>query len=210
MDINETRNFGRRLLDCPVFGDLEKKSLMARIIKARPETAELVSGVNAKRPDEILLVSWESLEKKKAELDDLIRNKIPQNLNDVKIARSYGDLRENFEYKSAKDLEKYLAHRRAALEKEISLARGTDFKGSDASKVNIGTIVTLTNNSGIEFVMTVLGAWDSAPETKTVSYLSEVGKALVGRQPGDVIQVRDEVTEVMGDLTLVSIRPFNP
>jgi transcription elongation GreA/GreB family factor len=76
--------------------------------------------------------------------------------------------------------------------------------------VNIGTIVTLTNNSGIEFVMTVLGAWDSAPETKTVSYLSEVGKALVGRQPGDVIQVRDEVTEVMGDLTLVSIRPFNP
>jgi transcription elongation factor GreA-like protein len=69
MDINEARNFGRRLLDCPVFGDLEKKSLMARIIKARPETAELVNGVNAKRPEEILLVSWESLEKKKAELD---------------------------------------------------------------------------------------------------------------------------------------------
>jgi hypothetical protein len=85
MDINEARNFGRRLLDCPVFGDLEKKSLMARIIKARPETAELVNGVNAKRPEEILLVSWESLEKKKAELDDIIRNKIPQNLNDVKI-----------------------------------------------------------------------------------------------------------------------------
>ncbi|NQW99583.1 hypothetical protein HQ447_02910, partial [bacterium] len=118
MDVNETRNFGRRLLDCPVFGDLEKKSLMARIIKVRPETAELVSGVNAKRPEEPLLVSWESLEKKKAELDDIIRNKIPQNLSDVKIARSYGDLRENFEYKSAKDMEKFLAHRRAALERE--------------------------------------------------------------------------------------------
>ena len=117
MDINETRNFARRLLDCPVFGDLEKKSLMARIIKSRPETAELVSGANQKRPDEILLVSWESLEKKKSELDDLIRNKIPQNLSDVKIARSYGDLRENFEYKSAKDLEKYLGHRRNALDK---------------------------------------------------------------------------------------------
>ena len=210
MDINESRNFARRLLDCPVFGELEKKSLMARIIKARPETAELVSGNNSKRPDEILLVSWESLEKKKAELDDLIRNKIPQNLNDVKIARSYGDLRENFEYKSAKDLEKYLAHRRTALQKEIANARGTDFKGSDASKVNIGTVVSLTDSNGKEIIMTVLGAWDSIPETKTVSYLSEVGKALVGRVPGDTVQVRDEVTEAMQTLTLISIRPFNP
>ena len=210
MDVNEARNFGRRLLDCPVFGDLEKKSLMARIIKARPETAELVNGVNAKRPAEVLLVSWESLEKKKAELDDIIRNKIPQNLNDVKIARSYGDLRENFEYKSAKDLEKYLGLRRNALEKEIANSRGTDFKGSDASKVNIGTVVTLTNVAGVEIVMTVLGAWDSEPETKTVSYLSEVGKVLVGREPGDTVQVRDELTELMGELIIRSIRPFNP
>ena len=210
MDINETRNFARRLLDCPVFGDLEKKSLMARIIKSRPETAELVSGTNQKRPDEILLVSWESLEKKKAELDDIIRNKIPQNLQDVKIARSYGDLRENFEYKSAKDLEKYLGHRRNALDKEINNARGTDFKGSDASKVNIGTIVTLADSAGTETEMTVLGAWDSIPETKTVSYLSEVGKALVGRVPGDPVAIRDEVTEVMQTLTVRSIRQFNP
>ncbi|MEO5715651.1 MAG: GreA/GreB family elongation factor [Luteolibacter sp.] len=210
MDINESRNFARRLLDCPVFGELEKKSLMARIIKVRPETAELVSGVNTKRPDEILLVSWESLEKKKAELDDIIRNKIPQNLNDVKIARSYGDLRENFEYKSAKDLEKYLGHRRNALDKEINNSRGTDFKGSDASKVNIGTVVTLKDAAGAEVVMTVLGAWDSIPETKTVSYLSEVGKALVGRSPGDTVQLRDEVTEVMATLTITSIKPFNP
>ncbi len=210
MDVNETRNFGRRLLDCPVFGDLEKKSLMARIIKARPETAELVNGENAKRPEEVLLVSWESLEKKKAELDDLIRNKIPQNLNDVKIARSYGDLRENFEYKSAKDLEKYLAHRRNALEKEIANSRGTDFKGSDAAKVNIGTVVTLVDKDGKETAVTVLGAWDSTPETKTVSYLSEVGKALVGREPGDTVQIRDEVTEVMETLTLRAIKPFNP
>lgn len=210
MDVNEARNFGRRLLDCPVFGELEKKSLMARIIKARPETAELVNGSNQKRPEETLLVSWESLEKKKAELDDIVRNKIPQNREDVKIAKSYGDLRENFEYKSAKDMEKYLAHRRTALDKEINNARGTDFKGSDASKVNIGTIVTLEDASGSTVDMTVLGAWDSIPETKTVSYLSVVGKALVGRAPGDEVNIRDEETEQMQTLKVRSIRPFNP
>jgi len=192
-----------------VFGDLEKKSLMARIIKVRPETGELVSGANVKRRED-LLVSWESLERKKTELDEIIRVRIPQNTRDISLARSYGDLRENFEYKSAKDLQKYLMHRKSELEREITRSRGTDFKGSDAAKVNIGTIVTLVDAAGTEVEMTVLGAWDSDPEKKLVSYLSGVGKALVGRKPGDTVQVRDETTETPQTLTIVSIRPFNP
>lgn len=209
MDLNEARNFARRLLDCPVFGDLEKKSLMARIIKVRPETVELVSGQNAAKREEPLLVSWGSLEKKKKELEELIREKIPQNLQDVKIARSYGDLRENFEYKSAKDMEKFLAHRRAALEREIALARGTDFKGADTKTVNIGTVVVLADETGKEQTITVLGAWDSDPEKKEVSYLSEVGKALMGLSIGDDAKVRDVDTEQMQTLTIKSISAYH-
>ena len=89
-------------------------------------------------------------------------------------------------------------------------SRGTDFKGSDASTVNIGTVVILEDINGVEQVITVLGAWDSEPDKKIVSYLSDVGKALVGRAPGEVVQVRDPATEVMQALTLKSIRPFNP
>ena len=209
MDINEARNFSRRLLDCPVFGELEKKSLMARIIKVRPETVELVSGQNAAKREEPLLVSWESLEKKKKELEELIREKIPQNLQDVKIARSYGDLRENFEYKSAKDMEKFLAHRRAALEREIALARGTDFKGADTGTVNIGTVVGLADEGGKEQIITVLGAWDSNPDKKEVSYLSEVGKALMGLSVGDDAKVRDPETEQMQTLTIKTISAYH-
>jgi len=182
---------------------------MARIIKSRPETGELVSGTGNRR-EESLLVSWDSLEKKKNELDEIIRVRIPQNTKDISIARSYGDLRENFEYKSAKDLQKYLMHRKSELEREIHRARGTDFKGSDASKVNIGTIVTLSDSSGTREDITVLGAWDSDPELKIVSYLSEVGKALMDRTPGDTVEVRDLTTEALRTLTIESIRPFNP
>lgn len=210
MDLNEARNFARRLLDCPVFGDLEKKSLMARIIKVRPETAELVSGNSSRKREEALLVSWESLERKKKELDELIRVRIPQNTKDISIARSYGDLRENFEYKSAKDLQRYLSHRKNELEREIGRARGTDFKASDASKVNIGTVVTLEDAAGTAQVITVLGAWDSEPEKNIVSYLSEVGKALVGREPGDTVEIRDAATDGKLALTIRSIAPFNP
>jgi len=208
MDLNEAKNFARRLLDCPVFGDLEKKSLMARIIKVRPETVELVSGQNAAKREEPLLVSWESLEKKKKELEELIREKIPQNREDVKIAKSYGDLRENFEYKSAKDLEKYLNHRRTALEREIANARGTDFKGADTKTVNIGTVVVLADDKGNEQTITVLGAWDSNPEKREVSYLSDVGKALMGLSVGDDAKIRDIETEQMQTLTIKSISAY--
>jgi transcription elongation GreA/GreB family factor len=182
---------------------------MARIIKVRPETVELVSGQNAAKREEPLLVSWDSLDKKKKELEELIREKIPQNLQDVKIARSYGDLRENFEYKSAKDMEKFLAHRRAALEREIALARGTDFKGADTKTVNIGTVVVLTDETGVEQTITVLGAWDSDPDKKEVSYLSEVGKALMGLSIGDDAKVRDVETEQMRTLTIQSISAYH-
>jgi transcription elongation GreA/GreB family factor len=210
MDANESRNFARRLLDCPVFGELEKKSLMARIIKARPATAELVNGDGHKKREEALLVSWESLERKKSELDELVRVRIPQNIKDIALARSYGDLRENFEYKSAKDLQRYLGHRRHELEKDIGRARGTDFKGAEAASVNIGTIVTLRDESGATREITVLGAWDSDPEKHIVSYLSEVGKALMGLAPGQSAEVRDAGTELMQTLTVQSIRPYAP
>jgi transcription elongation GreA/GreB family factor len=210
MDANEARNFARRLLECPVFADLEKKSLMARIIKAKPETAELVNGENSRKREEPLLVSWESLEKKKQELDDITNNRIPQNTKDISIARSYGDLRENFEYKSAKDLQKVLMHRKQELERDIARARGSDFKGSNAESVNIGTIVELIKDDGTPETITVLGAWDSIPEKRVVSYLSEVGKSLMGCVPGDTVEVRDMQTEQLYRLTVKSIAPFNP
>jgi transcription elongation factor GreA-like protein len=55
MSVTEARNFGRRLLECPVFSDLDRKSLMARVIKARPETGELVSGETSKRAESLVV-----------------------------------------------------------------------------------------------------------------------------------------------------------
>jgi transcription elongation GreA/GreB family factor len=209
MDVNEARNFARRLLECPVFAELEKKSLMARIIKAKPETAELVSGVRGKKEEE-LLVSWESLERKKAELDDIIRVRIPQNTKDISIAREYGDLRENFEYKSAKDHQKFLNNRKSELQKEISRARGTDFKGVDTAAINIGTVATFADEQGGEVVYAILGAWDSDPEKRHLSYLSELGASFLGLKPGDTAVARDPATERKLTLSLRAIQAFNP
>jgi transcription elongation GreA/GreB family factor len=210
MDSNEARNFARRLMECQVFGELDRKSLMARVIKARPETGDLVSGENSRKRDEALIVSWESLERKKAELDDVTRNRIPQNTKEIAVARSYGDLRENFEFKAAKQMQAVLMRRKSELEREVDKARGTDFIGADTTTVSIGTIVTLADQAGAESQVTVLGAWDSDPERKIVAYLSELGAALLGAKVGQTVEARDPETELMVRLTVKEIVAYKP
>lgn len=194
VDNNEARNFARKLLQSPALAELDRKSLMARVIKAHPETQDLVTGEAKEGKEEALVVSWESLEKRKGEFADLVNNKIPQNVKDIAHARSYGDLRENFEYKAAKDMQRVLNRRREDMQKELDLAQGTDFADVDTSSAAIGTVVILENGQ-TEKTYTILGAWDSDPANNVVSYLSIVGRALIGKKPGDSVEVTDLETE---------------
>jgi transcription elongation GreA/GreB family factor len=207
VDVNEVRNFARKLLSSPAFPELDRKSLMARVIKAHPETQELVTGESGAK-NESLVVSWESLERRKGEYEDLVNNRIPQNVKDIAVARSYGDLRENFEYKAAKQMQAVLNRFRTDMERDLTNAQGTDFSGADPSAINIGTVVTLETAEGKDVIYTVLGAWDSDPETNLVSYLSDIGQALIGEKVGSVVEIRELETETLQTLTVKAIRAW--
>lgn len=206
MEINDVRNFARKLLASPAFADLDRKSLMARVIKKVPETQEMVSGQSQSKSEETLLVSYESLDRRKAEYEDLVNNRIPANIKDISIARSYGDLRENFEYHAAKQMQNVLNTRKNELERDLERARPTDFKGADTSAVNIGTKVVLALASGEKRELTMLGAWDADPEKNIISYLSEVGQVLLGKSVGVEVEIRDAETEelIAGEIAAIA------
>jgi transcription elongation GreA/GreB family factor len=134
----------------------------------------------------------------------LVNKRIPGNIKEIAIARSYGDLRENFEYKAAKQMQAVLARRKSELEKDLDNAQGSDLTGADASAVNIGTVVTLRHGDSTE-QYTVLGAWDSDPDKRLVSYLSEIGQALIGQKVGDKVEFRDLETEEARTYEIVEI-----
>jgi hypothetical protein len=93
---------------------MDKRSLLARIVKSYPAVQSLISGEQTKQESN-LLVSWESLEKRKNEYHELVQKKIPANSKEIALARSYGDLRENHEYKAAKEMQKLLMRRKGEL-----------------------------------------------------------------------------------------------
>ncbi|HZM04059.1 MAG TPA: GreA/GreB family elongation factor [Candidatus Saccharimonadales bacterium] len=189
-DLEVIKDLTRALQLSPCFDDMDKRSLLARIVKSYPAVQTMISGEQTKQ-DTVYLVSWESLERRKNEYAELVQKAIPANSKEIAVARSYGDLRENHEYKAAKEMQKILMRRKSELENQLVRARGTDFANPRTDVVSIATIVAVTDldqQQGERF--TILGAWDSDPDKGIISYLTPVGQTLLNHKSGDEVEVQ--------------------
>jgi len=187
-DIDVVKDLTRALQLSPVFDDMDKRSLLARLVKSHPAVQSLITGEQSKQ-DSSILVSWESLERRKAEYQELVQKKIPANSREIAIARSYGDLSENHEYKAAKEMQKMLMRRKDELETQLTRARGTDFANVRTDVVSIGTIVQATDlGANQPETFTILGAWDSDPDKGVISYLTPVAQSLLNNKVGDEVE----------------------
>lgn len=188
-DIEVVKDLTRALQFSPVFEDMDKRSMLARIVKRHPSVQSLITGDQSNKQDSAIYVSWESLERRKLEYADLVQKQIPANSKEIAIARSYGDLRENHEFKAAKEMQKVLMRRKDEMDALLNRARGTDFSNPKTDVVSIGTVVHATDlNTGKAEKFTVLGAWDFDADKGIISYLTPVGQALLNRKVGDEVE----------------------
>jgi transcription elongation GreA/GreB family factor len=185
------RDVSRQILANPGLDELDRRSLMARLVKEFPFVQEfLITKTVREQP---LMVSWASLHKRRAELDEIITKRIPENSKEIGVARSYGDLRENFEFKAAKELQKVLMRRRAELEILLSRAQATDFADTKTDVVSIGTSVTITDlGTNQPQTYHILGAWDSDTARGIISYPAALAQALLNKRIGEVLEASGE------------------
>lgn len=189
-DPETARDLANTLMLNQGFEELTKKSLLARFIKIFPGIQSLVAEA-ADSKEEQLLVSRESFERKRAEYETIVSKKIPENSKAIATAREHGDLKENSEYKMAKQDQQVLMAQKSQLEKELGRARVSDFKEATTDQVSVGTIVEVKDAKGGKTSRyTVLGAWDSDPEAGVISYKTPLGLALLSRKVGDHVKVK--------------------
>ena len=212
-DAEAAREFVRKIKRTPVFEEMDKRALLARAIKARPELQELLEAAEEKSAAaaapaaKILTVSWPSLERRKKDYDDLVNVRIPANSRDIQVAREQGDLRENAGFKFAKEQQGVLMRQKAEIEHQLANCRGTNFENPDASRVSLGTTVRLREKaSGQEEQLHILGAWDGNSEKNIVSYLAAAATALIGKTTGDTVQMPSEKGE--REVEILSVEPF--
>ncbi len=193
-DLEIIKDLTRALQLSPCFDDMDKRSLLARIVKTYPAVQSMISGESTKQ-EASLQVSWESLERRKNDYQEIVQKKIPANSKEIAIARSYGDLRENHEYKAAKEMQKILMRQKFELETQLSRARGTDFANVKTDVVGIGTKVAVTDmNTRQSETFNIMGAWDSEPDKGIISYLTPVAQALMNKKAGEEVDLDLEGT----------------
>jgi transcription elongation factor GreA len=135
-----------------------------------------------------LLVTSKMLDEKKQQLDYITGVEIPQNSKEIGEALAQGDLRENAEYKAAKEKQGLLSTSATKLQEEINRAQTFDPTTVTTARVSFGTTVTLKNEvEGKTETYTILGPWESNPEKGIISYMSPFGNAVLNTKEGDAL-----------------------
>ena len=201
----------RRVSNLRRWEESNRRSVMARMIRLYPELEKVVagrssddSGTSARRR----LTSWRSYRERQETLRDLIEVKIPANSRDIGVARSYGDLRENFEYQAARDQQGLFMQRKGELESDLKDVQGTDFNEFPADVAGMGTCVALRRGEREVEHYSILGEWDGDPALGIVSSQSRLAEALAGRRPGDPVQLpSDAGDDEPGEIVAVTELP---
>lgn len=136
-----------------------------------------------------LIVTAKKLAEKKAEVDEIQNVLIPKNAAEVADAKAKGDLKENQEYKSAKEEQHFLNLKLTNLQNELNRAVVFDPTTSTTAIISFGTVATLKDNqTGNEETYTILGPWESDPDNNVISYMAPFGDAILNKKVGDVLQ----------------------
>lgn len=137
-----------------------------------------------------MLVSPEGYEKLKKELEHLKAVERQKVADNIREAKSHGDLRENAMYHEAKLNQKRLESRISELERALQMAKVVDDTDVPAGVAHINSKVKVKDLSwNEEIVITLVGAFEADPANDLISITSPLGEALMGNKAGDTVQV---------------------
>ena len=123
----------------------------------------------------------------------------PQLIDDVKVARAFGDLSENSEYDEAKNEQGKLYSRIAEVEEILLHTVIVDENDAGTNGISIGCRVTVQDvKSGRELPeYKVVGSQEADPMHRAISEDSPFGKALMGAKEGDEVMVEAPVGTIV-------------
>jgi len=136
-------------------------------------------------------ITLQGLENLKKELVFLKEKKRPEIVNAIAEARSHGDLKENAEYHAAKEQQSHNEGRIEQINDIIARANVIDVtKISNDGKVIFGSTVYLINlDTNEKTNFKIVGKDEANIEKKLIYFKSPIGKGLIGKNKGDLVEV---------------------
>ncbi len=141
-------------------------------------------------PERDVFLTEDGLKKLESELDELKTVRRKEIAERIKQALSFGDISENSEYDQAKNEQAQLEDRISKLEMMLRNAKIIDKEDISTDKVGIGSKVLVKDlEYEEEMEYTIVGSAEADPYNGRISNESPVGKALLGRKSGDIVDV---------------------
>lgn len=137
-----------------------------------------------------VILTADGLKKLEEELEYLKSVKRREVAERIKVAIGYGDISENSEYEDAKNEQAFIEGRIITLEKMLRNARIINDDEIDTDVVSIGSKVSVEDMEfGDTVEYTIVGTAESDPSANKISNESPVGKAILGKSKGSVVDV---------------------
>ncbi|MEO7635631.1 MAG: transcription elongation factor GreA [Sphingomicrobium sp.] len=118
-----------------------------------------------------------------------LRAERPEVVEAIEVARAHGDLSENAEYHAAKERQGQIEATIADIEDQLSRAQLIDPTSLSGDKVLFGATVTLKDEDGKTIKYQLVGQVEADAKVGRISYNSPLGRALIGRQSGEEVEV---------------------
>ncbi|MDH3392806.1 MAG: transcription elongation factor GreA [Desulfobulbaceae bacterium] len=136
-------------------------------------------------------MSVQGHERLRKELMRLERQERPEVIKAIEVARAHGDLKENAEYHAAKERQGHIEGRIMELKDKLGRAEVIDCSEVNCDRVVFGTVVRLVDlDTDEEFQYQLLGPDEADVKTGSISVLSPIGRAMIGKEVGDEVKVQ--------------------
>jgi transcription elongation factor GreA len=153
------------------------------------------------------ILTQQGFERLEKELEELQKRRV-EVAGNIRTAKGFGDLSENFEYHEAKREAGFVEGRLQELKQILPAAQVITPEEVDTTTVGFGAVVTV-RDLGLdeEWDYSIVGPLEADPENDRISYESPLGAAFIGKKKGDVVEV--EIPAGTARYKILNIRPYD-
>lgn len=201
--IQEVQEFLLLSTKCQSLSDHDIKIFHSLAEVVYPSLAKLrKKSENTTSENQVIWMTQEGYQKLQERIHKIATVETVENAREIELARSHGDLRENMEFKAAREKRDRLQNELKSLSDQLSRSRVLTREDVSTEEVGVGAVIECKNKQGKIISYTILGPIEANPDKNILSFQSKLAQTMKGMTVGEKFQFQED------EYTITHIRNF--